>query len=225
MGRPPRKSKTGLIIAILVAVLVVAGAVVVLMMNQDKTGDKPTGTDVIFSTQVQGSDAVPAPKPVTPAPTDDGASTDDPNAIADIGSLSQPMPMDTVGTTYGEFLDPLVGVQVQAVNWDANSEIPTRTPPAGYKFIIVTVKVTNLTDEPFKPHLGMYWEIFSAEGTLSYGKSLVKPPNALNKLAELAPGESAEGDITFEVPADMNSAIVSFFGTGFESPRTYVLVD
>lgn len=159
----------------------------------------------------------------TPVPTS-GLKPGTPAVVP--SSRTEPIP---VGTS------SLVGtytVQVVAVEPDATDQIltdqPYNDPPEeGNQFFRVTVSVTNQGDETSS----VWWDLNfntvgdQAIGYTEYTNSCGYVPNGIYDAPELAPGESAEFDVCWQVATDEAPSLVMYVDTGYDGEaRTWFAI-
>ena len=115
-------------------------------------------------------------------------------------------------------------VEVITTEPDATDQIVTdesfNEPPAdGNQFFMVTVSVTNHGEESVSP----WWDLtFNAVGDQAIGytesaNSCGYIPNGAYEAPELAPGESAEFNVCWQVPTEEASSLVMYVDSGYAS--------
>lgn len=116
-------------------------------------------------------------------------------------------PADVVQRTFGE-QGPVgvYGVTVVDVSLDADDVVLPAFPgnvPADGRYVLATISVTNLGTEPARPAMDLY-HYYEGDDELLYGdwSCMSWTPRPLADIGPLAPGETVEYDVCFDVPLD-----------------------
>lgn len=116
-------------------------------------------------------------------------------------------PADVAQRTFGE-QGPVgvYGVTVVDVSLDADDVVLPAFPgnvPADGRYVLATISVTNLGTEPARPAMDLY-HYYEGDDELLYGdwSCMSWTPRPLADTGPLAPGETVEYDVCFDVPLD-----------------------
>lgn len=75
------------------------------------------------------------------------------------------------------------------------------TPEAGKQFVIVNVTITNASDQPGEPYINMKLSLLPQSGVAIDSSIMAMIPGEIDLMAQMQPGASATGNITFQVPS------------------------
>jgi hypothetical protein len=143
------------------------------------------------TSQAAAETSQPAPE----VPTGDGTS------------LDAPLPAGTE-LELTEEGESVWKIQVTGVNWDTSD--PDWAESLIGTYAIIDLKVTRTGANPGDPYIGFYWDLFDLDGNF-LDESMNMTPDHLCLVGELAEGESATGQLIFNVPEGMNQGILSFW--------------
>jgi hypothetical protein len=186
-------------VAWLISIIVFFVSLAVGLGNIDTSRSEPKAPSAQSSEAAVGEEAEEE-VPLAEAPAADGKS------------LTTPLPFGTVvsiDSWSGKF-----DVNFGEINWDATSIIEAENqfnsdPAAGKKYIMVAVTITNTDSAEWSPYGTFFWsdiKLVSNGQGFSEG-TIVVVPNGLSDQGDLYPGGTATGNVVFEVPADVVSAV------------------
>ncbi len=131
-------------------------------------------------------------------------------------SRTEPIPVGTASLV-GSFAVKVLSVEPDATDLIVTSESFNEPPAAGNQFYMVTVSVTNEGEETTSP----WWALtFNAVGdqAIGYGEntnSCGYIPDSSYDVPDLAPGESAEFNVCWQVSTAEAPSLVMYVDTGY----------
>ena len=134
------------------------------------------------------------------------------------GSRTEPLPVGT-SSLVGTYVIEVIAVEPDATDLIVTEDSFNEPPATGNQFYLVTVSVTNEGEEAVTP----WWDLqFEAVGDQAVGyneltNSCGYIPNAAYDAPEIAPGESTEFNVCWQVPADEVSSLVMYVDAGYSN--------
>lgn len=131
-------------------------------------------------------------------------------------SRTEPIPVGT-SSKVGSYAVSVVAVEPDATDQLVNDTTFNDPPADGNQFYLVTVSVTNEGDAAISP----WWDLtFNAVGAEAIGytestNSCGYVPNGAYEAPELAPGESAEFNVCWQVSSDEAPSLVMYVDAGY----------
>ncbi len=131
-------------------------------------------------------------------------------------SRTEPIPVGT-SSVVGTYAVQVVSIEPDATDLIVNDQTFNEPPATGNQFYLVTVSVTNQGEEV----TSLWWDLtFYSVGDQAIGysentNSCGYIPNGAYDAPELAPGESAEFNVCWQVPADEVTSLVMYVDTGY----------
>lgn len=224
-------------VGIFVVACCVLGLVVNRMNNQDANQPTPmasaaTASPVAPSTTEDESSTdgeVPAVEPTieptTVLPIPEATATPEPVVPIVGASRQNPAPLNTEfrGKTWAFSITNVVrGAEANALIADAN--MFNGAPAEGSEYVLVTVKVTNISTEDKAENvmLATYIRLTGSRNQLYDMASVVEP---VQLKGDVFPNGSVEGQIAFEVPSDETNLIFVLNESFSFVPALYVAYD
>jgi hypothetical protein len=218
---PPKKSKTGLIIAIIAIIAIVAAGVAIWFVKRDSGPTTPTTSAVETTTSAAptptAEDPEPAPSP-TPAPSPSPAPAPSP-ATGGGADFTTPLPPGSV-VSIGDSFGPTWDIRVVDVDW--NYTQADFAPSTAGTYAAVKIEVTNVAGEVMDPYMTIYWDFTDGQGNW-FEESMDVANEDLWLIGDMMAGETATGVIVFMVPPGLSQGVIGF--SSFETPYTWVAVN
>lgn len=145
--------------------------------------------------------------------------------VAVPSSRTEPIPLGTANLV-GTYTVQVVSVEPDATDMVVTDDSFNEPPAEGNQFYLVTISVTNQGDIPSSP----WWDLtFNAVGDQSIGytettNSCGYVPNGSYEAPELAPGESAEFNVCWQVPTAEAASLVMYVDAGFGGERAWFAI-
>lgn len=148
-----------------------------------------------------GDPSLATPEAATPEAT--------PEALA--SARFEPIPVGTASLV-GTYSVQVVSVEPNATDLILASDNPGNPPADGNQFFMVTVSITNLGEQTTSPYYDL---IFKAVGELSVGYNEINDacgdiPASGEDIRDLAPGDAAEFNVCWEIPATEAASLVMY---------------
>jgi hypothetical protein len=141
-------------------------------------------------------------------------------------SRTEPLPVGA-SSRVGTYVIEVVAVEPDATDLIVTSDTFNEPPANGNQYYMVTVSVTNEGEETATP----WWDLqFEAVGDQAIGynestNSCGYIPNGAYDAPEIAPGESVEFNVCWQVPSTEASSLVMYVDTGYSAEfRTWFAI-
>jgi hypothetical protein len=141
-------------------------------------------------------------------------------------SRTEPLPIGTASLV-GTYVIEVIAVEADATDLIVTNDSFNDPPATGNQFYMVTVSVTNEGEETVTP----WWDLqFEAVGDQAIGynegtNSCGYIPNGAYDAPEIAPGESTEFNVCWQVPSDEADSLVMYVDTGYSNEfRTWFTI-
>lgn len=141
-------------------------------------------------------------------------------------SRTEPLPIGT-SSLVGTYVVEVVAVEPDATDLIVTEDSFNEPPAPGYQFFMATVSITNQGEETVTPWWDLQFEVVGdqAIGYNENTNSCGYIPNDAFDAPEIAPGESTEYNVCWQVPSDEASSLVMYVDAGYNSEfRTWFAI-